>query len=213
MTRAAADRRGRRSTPAPRSGDTGRRGWAVVGVLAMVTCAAVGAGLWWWRTDTRVGKVRGIEQALLAGQLPGRAGRRAIDEIVRTVDRMRPEELKTVKQALEEEWQRLCQEDLEAFRIATTEEQTAILDRSIQRGLVYQELQFAVNPRAGSKNYRRPRKPAQPPAASQASSGGDQAAANLSRQDRDRFREAVLKRARERRIDVPVWQEPAGRAG
>lgn len=190
-----------RHQPVPDPGPHGARPlrW---GVLLGLASLAIAGGLWWWRSDDGVGKVRGIERALLAGELSGRAGKRAVDEIVRTVDRMQPEEVQRVKQTLEDEWRRLCQEDIDAFRIAAFDEQTAILDRSIQRGLTYQELLFAVNPRASSKNYRRPRKPQRAAAESRAANGGDEAA----RQDRDRFRNAVLQRARERRIDVPVWQ-------
>lgn len=200
MTRRPADHR-----PGPRRPESppapGRRGWVAAAALAV---AVAGAGLWWWRSETRVDKVRGIEHALLAGQLPGRAGRRAVDEVIRTVDRMRPEELQEVRRTLEEEWERSCREDVAAFRSAGADERAEILDRSIRRGLVYQELLFAVNPRARTRDYRRPRRPGRAAAESQASRGGGEAVATP--QEQDRFRKAVLERARERRIDVPVWQ-------
>lgn len=120
-----------RHQPVPDPGPHGARPlrW---GVLLGLASLAIAGGLWWWRSDDGVGKVRGIERALLAGELSGRAGKRAVDEIVRTVDRMQPEEVQRVKQTLEDEWRRLCQEDIDAFRIAAFDEQTAILDRSIQ---------------------------------------------------------------------------------
>ncbi|NBT13174.1 MAG: hypothetical protein EBS56_06270 [Planctomycetia bacterium] len=176
-----------------------------MGLLAATAACAVG-GYWLSRGDDLVDKTLDMERTLLAGDAPGRAGKRAVDEIIRNVDRMDPAELKQVQQTLEAEWQRVRAADIEAYFAAKPDERGSILDRSIDRTLMYKELRFAVNPKAWSKDGRRPRKPKSTPPASQAGGGATPAEKAAQRQLLERYDDALRQRARERRIELPAWQ-------
>lgn len=173
--------------------------------MAIVVVCVIG-WLWLSRGNGLVEKTLDMERSLLADAAPGRAGRRAVDEIIRNVDRMQPEELREVQQTLEAEWQRARAADIEAYFAAQPDERGSILDRSIDRTLTYKELRFAVNPRAWSKDGRRPRKPKTTPPASQAGGAATAAEKAAQRQLLERYDDALRQRARERRIELPAWQ-------
>lgn len=202
MIKADGQRTRRQRIDAPAAG--GRRAWPWSAALAVVTACLVG-WLWLGRGDGLVEKTLDMERSLLADAAPGRAGRRAVDEIIRNVDRMRPEELQEVQRTLDEEWQRVRREDIEAYFAAQSDEKRSILDRSIDRMLVYKELRFAVNPKAWSRDGRKPRKPRTTATASQAT-GATAAEKKAERQLLERYDDALRQRARERRIDLPAWQ-------
>lgn len=192
MTRRPPERIGRRDAP-PAAGQ-GRRGWVL---LLVVGAGLIGGGLWLSRREDLVGRTLGRERSLLAGDVGGRAGKRTLEAIIRDVDRMRPEEVKEVNRALDEEWQRLWQEAVAAHAGATADEKMTIIDRTIDRGLVYKDLLFAVNPRATSREIRPSRK-----RGPVADSGSTSPAAGRPSDD-DRFREALRRRADDRRVTVP----------
>jgi len=192
----------RHSTDAQPSG--GRRAWAWGAAIALAMACLVG-WLWLGRGDGLVEKTLDMERSLLADAAPGRAGRRAVDEIIRNVDRMQPEELQEVQRTLDEEWQRVRREDIEAYFAAQPDEKRSILDRSIDRMLMYKELRFAVNPKAWSKDGRKPRQSRTTSSASQAA-GATAAEKRAQRQLLERYDDALRQRARERRIDLPAWQ-------
>lgn len=202
MTRQVRQREGR-AAPAPQTG--GKRTAVVVAVLGVAAALLVGC-LWLSSGDDLVDKTLEMERTLLAGDASGRAGKRAVDEIIRNVDRMDPAELKQVQQTLEAEWQRARAADIEAYFAAQPDERGSILDRSIDRTLTYKELRFAVNPRAWSKDGRRPRKPKTTPPASQAGGAATAAEKAAQRQLLERYDDALRQRARERRIELPAWQ-------
>lgn len=174
------------------------RAWAA-GVV-VVGCLAA----WWWFSgrEDLVGQTLAMERSLLEGGAAGRAGRRAVDQIMRNIDRMRPDDIRAVQRSLETDWQQAREKDVEAYFDARPEERPSILDRSIDRTLVYKELRFAVNPRSRGLDGRRSRKP--PPAAANAATLDPDAAAR--RQLLERYDDALRQRARERRIDLPTWQ-------
>jgi hypothetical protein len=202
MTRAARPH-ARPAAPAEQPG--GNRTAIVATVLGLATACLLG---WLWLTsgDDLVDKTLAMERTLLAGEASGRAGKKAVDEIIRNVDRMDPAELKQVQQTLEAEWQRARAADIEAYFAAQPDERGSILDRSIDRTLMYKELRFAVNPRAWSKDGRRPRKPKTTPPASQAGGAATAAEKAAQRQLLERYDDALRQRARERRIELPAWQ-------
>jgi len=200
MTKADVQRTRRHPTDAQPSG--GRRAWGAA--IALVMACLVG-WLWLGRGDGLVEKTLDMERSLLADAAPGRAGRRAVDEIIRNVDRMQPEELQEVQRTLDEEWQRVRREDIEAYFAAQPDEKRSILDRSIDRMLMYKELRFAVNPKAWSKDGRKPRQSRTTSSASQAA-GATAAEKRAQRQLLERYDDALRQRARERRIDLPAWQ-------
>lgn len=150
-----------------------------------------------------MGRTVEMERTLLAGEASGRAGRRALDAIIRNVDRMQPDEVKEVQRTLEEEWHRTTNEDIEAYFAAKPADKHSILDHSIDRMLVYKELRFAVNPKAWSKEGRKPR--TAPPGA-QTSVGATAADKKAQQKLRERYDDALRQRARERRIELPAWQ-------
>ncbi len=181
-----------------------RRIWLAMAGLGVVCLAG-----WWWLShdENLVGKALEMERSLLEGGITGRAGKRAVDEIVRTVDRMSPEEIREVQRTLDAEWRKAREADIEAYFAAQAEDRQSILDRSIDRSLVYKELRFAVNPRAWSRDGRRPKKPRTPPKDSAAAAGAATAAEKKAqRQLLERYDDALRQRARERRIDLPAWQ-------
>jgi len=177
----------------------------IASVLGLVAVCLLG-WLWLGRGEGLVDKTLAMERTLLAGEASGRAGKKAVDEIIRNVDRMDPAELKQVQQTLEAEWQRARAADIEAYFAAQPDERGSILDRSIDRTLMYKELRFAVNPRAWSKDGRRPRKPKTTPPASQAGGAATAAEKAAQRQLLERYDDALRQRARERRIELPAWQ-------
>ncbi|MFM8413208.1 MAG: hypothetical protein ACKOCX_00620 [Planctomycetota bacterium] len=194
-----------RGRPRPAETSSGsRRAWASAGLVALVGIGLAG-WLWLGRGDDLVSQTLELERTLLEGGAPGRAGKRAVAEIVRNVDRMSPEELREVQGALEQEWQRALAGDLDAYFAAAPDDRQEILDRGIDRTLVYKDLLFAVNPRAWSKSPRRPRKP--PAAPTAAANGGSAADAQaVRRQLLERYELALRQRARERGIELPSWQ-------
>ena len=199
MTHASTRTRSKRPADSTR-GTAGL--WAVAGVLATVFLFG---WLWLGRGDDLVGKTLEMERTLLAGEVPGRSGRRTVDAIIRNVDRMNPADLEQVQQTLEAEWQRARAADIEAYFAARPDDRRSILDRSIDRTVMYKELRFAVNPRAWSKEGRRPRKPRTTSPQSQAA--GATAAEKKARQQLlERYDDAIRQRARERRIELPAWQ-------
>ena len=202
MIRPDVRRTRRHPTDAPPFG--GRRAWAWAAAFTLVMTCLVG-WLWLGRGNGLVEKTLDMERSLLTDAAPGRAGRRAVDEIIRNVDRMQPEELQEVQRTLDQEWQRVRREDVEAYFAAQPDEKRSILDRSIDRALMYRELRFAVNPKAWNKDGRKPRKPRTTSPASQATAAT--AAEKKARlQLLERYDDALRQRARERRIDLPVWQ-------
>jgi len=202
MTRAARPH-ARPAAPAKLPG--GNRTAIVATVLGLATACLLG---WLWLTsgDDLVDKTLAMERTLLAGEASGRAGKKAVDEIIRNVDRMDPAELKQVQQTLEAEWQQARAADIEAYFAAQPDERGSILDRSIDRTLMYKELRFAVDPRAWSKDGRRPRKPKTTPPAAQAGGAATAAEKAAQRQLLERYDDALRQRARERRIELPAWQ-------
>ncbi len=202
MTRQARNRDRR---PAPAKQPTGNRTVVAMAMLGLGIVCVLG-WLWLGRREGLVDKTLEMERMLLAGDASGRAGKRAVDEIIRNVDRMDPAELKQVQQTLEAEWQRARAADIEAYFAAKPDERRSILDRSIDRTLAYKELRFAVNPKASSKEGRRPRKPKTTPPASQAGGGATAAEKAAQRQLLERYDDAIRQRARERRIELPAWQ-------
>ncbi|MEI6241246.1 MAG: hypothetical protein WCR51_12725 [Planctomycetia bacterium] len=194
--------RERRSAPAkqPAANQT-----AVVATMLGLAVVCLLGWLWLGRSDGLVDKTLEMERMLLAGDASGRVGKRAVDEIIRNVDRMDPGELKQVQQTLEAEWQRARAADIEAYFAAQPDERGSILDRSIDRTLMYKELRFAVNPKAWSKEGRKPRKPRTTSPDSQAA-GATAAEKKAQRQLLERYDDALRQRARERRIELPAWQ-------
>lgn len=176
---------------------------AAIGVGGIVCLAG---WLWLSRGDDLVDRTLEMERRLLEGEASGRAGKRAVDEIIRNVDRMSPDEIKAVQQALETEWTQSRRADIDSYFAARPDERKSILDRSIDRTLAYQELRFAVNPRAWSKDVRRPRKPRSAPKTSAAAGGATAAEKAAEQQLLQRYDDALRQRARERRIELPAWQ-------
>jgi len=203
MTRPETRRGQRRAVDPPPAG--GGRPWKWGAVVALMAVCVAG---WVWirRGNELVDQTLDMERTLLAGEASGRAGRRALDEIIRNVDRMQPDELREVQRTLDEEWQRTTNEDIEAYFAAQPAEKHSILDRSIDRMLIYKELQFAVNPKAWSREGRKPRKPRTAPPGAQTATGAPAADKDAQRQLRERYDDALRQRARERRIELPAWQ-------
>ena len=185
-----------RKSPAPAASGRGR-------ALAAAVAAILIAALAWFALRPRedlVGKTLELEQAVLLGDSSGRQARRTVDQIIRNVDRMRSDDIKTLRNALDAEWLKARGQDIDAYFAATTDQRESILDRSIDRTLAYRELRFALNPRSsgpgmgGRRRRGRDQKPAEV--------SGDEARGKLVAI----YTEALRKRAGERKIPLPEWQ-------
>lgn len=184
--------------PTGSSAASGRTRNAILLTAAILLAAAA-----WFLMRPRenlVGETLELEQAVLLGDASGREARRTVDQIIRNIDRMRSEDIKAVRKALDAEWLQARGQDIDAYFAATPDERQAILDRGIDRTLAYRELRFALNPGSlgpGMGGRRRRGRDQQQPKADL-----DEARGKLL----TLYSEALRKRAGERKIPLPEWQ-------
>lgn len=183
-----------RRTPAraaanPSSAPTGSaRGGRIVVVVGLLA-AALGAGWWFLRPRSdRVAETLALQGELLAaGSAAARS--RDVERIMRNVDHMTADEVKRVRTALTQEWQKLRREMSGRFSAAQPAEKDDLADADVDRWVTFQRLQEAVNP--GARPQRGGRQ-ARPPKAGAGSPG---------RQPPDaQYVEAVRARAKARGI-------------
>jgi len=175
---------------------------AAIAVLAALACA----GWLLWPREDKLGSVKQIQlQLLQAGSKPSRA---AIDQLIRTVDRLDRRELGTAYRAAGEEWKRIEREAIDAYFQAAAADRPPLLDAHIARMRVFHELLAAMNPgsQPGSPVYlprdRRGRNQQPPPAKSPAEAEADAARRQLATQ----FDAALQARAKSRGEPLPVFR-------
>jgi hypothetical protein len=198
--------------PRPHAPDPGAqagvRPWLVVAAIALL--AALAAAIWLlWPREDKLGTVTELQKQLLeAGRKPSRA---AIDQLIRTVDRMDRRDVGAAFRAAGAEWKRLKQEAIDAYFQAAAADRPRLLDDYIARLTAYHELLVAMNPgaRPDSPAYLprdrrrrdqppKPPKPAKPPA--------DAEAEAARRQLTENFDSAVEARAKARGQPLPVFR-------
>ena len=183
----------------------GVRPWLVVAAISLLATLAAAIWLLWPRED-KLGAVTELQKQLLeAGRKPSRA---AIDQLIRTVDRMDRRDVGAAFRAAGTEWKRLKQESIDAYFQAAAADRPRLLDDYIARLTAYHELLVALNPgaRPDSPAYlprerrRRdqPPEPAKPPA--------DVEAEAARRQLAEKFDAAVEARAKARGQPLPVFR-------
>lgn len=188
---------------------TGVRPWLVVAAVALLAALAAATWLLWPRED-KLGTVTALQKQLLAvGRKPSRA---AIDQLIRTVDRMDRRDLGAAFRAAGAEWKRIKQEAIDAYFQATAADRPRLLDDYIARLAAYHELLVAMNPgaRPDSPAYlpreRRRRDPQAEPAKPPAKPPADAEAEAARRQLADRFEAAVDAHAKSRGQPLPVFR-------
>lgn len=182
--------------------------WLVVAAIA-VLLGGLGAWLLWPRED-KLGAVTEIQKQLLeAGNKPSRA---AIDQLIRTVDRMDRRDVGAAFRAAGAEWKRIKQEAIDAYFQAAAADRPRVLDEYIARMEIYHDLLVAMNPgsQPGSPAYlprdRRRREPQPQPANPPAKPPADADAEAARLQLAERFEDAIEAHAKSRGQPLPVFR-------
>ena len=195
--------------PRPHAPDPGTqagvRPWLVVAALALLAVMAAAIWLLWPRED-KLGAVTELQKQLLeAGGKPSRA---AVDQLIRTVDRMDRRDVGAAFRAAGAEWKRLEQEAIDAYFQAAAADRPRLLDDYIARLTAYHELLVAMNPgaRPDSPAYlprdRRRRDPKAEPDKPPADAEADAARRQLA----EKFDAAVEAHAKSRGQPLPVFR-------
>ena len=167
-------------------------------LLASVLLAAGGLSLFFMRGKGLVDETLSLQAGLLVGELPGPDRRSGVAQVTRNIDKMGREDVKTVRDALMADWQRLRQQGIDEYFAAADPDRETLLDRDIRRLVTAGELWFATNPRSNGQPPK-PRKPKQKTQKTQKPKVAP--AAQLL----EIYRIALLSRAGKRGIPVPEW--------
>ena len=192
--------------PAPAPGtQAGVRPWLVVATIALLATLAAAVWLLWPRED-KLGAVSELQKQLLeAGGKPSRA---AVDQLIRTVDRMDRRDVGAAFRAAGAEWKRLKQEAIDNYFQTPAAGRPQLLDEHIARMTAYHELLVAMNPgaRPDSPAYlpRERRRRDQPPEPPKPPADAEAEAAR--RQLTDKFDAAVEARAKSSGQPLPVFR-------
>jgi len=193
----------RRPLPDP-AAQPGIRLWLVVAVLAVLAGLAAAIWLLWPRED-KLAAVTAMQKELLAAGGPPR--RADVDRVIRTVDRMSRDEVRSAYRAAGAEWKRVKQEAIDAYFQAAPPDRPSLLDGHIARMVAYHDLLVAMNPRArpgaeaSMPRDRRRRGEPEPP-----KPAVDEAAEAARRQLVERFDAAVEAHAKARGRPLPNFR-------
>ena len=195
--------------PRPHAPDPGTqagvRPWLVVAALALLATLAAAIWLLWPRED-KLGTVTELQKQLL--EAGGKPSRSAIDQLIRTVDRMDRRDVGAAFRAAGAEWKRLKQEAIDAYFQAAAADRPRLLDDYIARLTAYHELLVAMNPgaRPDSPAYlpRDRRRRDQPPEPDKPPADAEAEAAR--RQLAEKFDTAVEAHAKARGQPLPVFR-------
>lgn len=183
----------------------GVRPWLVVAVIAVLVALMAGVWLLWPRED-KVAAVTELQQRLLsAGGPPRRAD---VDRVIRTVDRMSRDELRTTYRAAGEQWKQVKQDAINAYFQAAAADRPAVLDNHIARMVAYHDLLVAMNPRSqpDSPAYlprQRRQRGTDPP---QPKPAAEVEAEQARRQLSERFDAAIQAHAKARGRELPTFR-------
>jgi len=130
-----------------------------------------------------------------------------VDRLIRTVDRLNRDELRSAYRAAGAEWTRVRQEAIDAYFQAAVADRSGVLDDHIARLVAYHDLLVAMNPRAPpgapaslprARGMRSESDPAKPAANEQAEAARRQLA--------ERFDAAVAAHAKARGRQLPAFR-------
>ena len=168
-------------------------------VASLVGVGLVAGGVWFFvRGKGLVDETRGLQVSLLAGDLKGRDHASGVTQVIRNIDKMNREDVKTLRDAFMAVWRRLRRQGTDEYHAAGEADRASLLDRDIGRLVTAGELWFATNPRSSGQppNRRTPKNSPQKAA---------KAKENEVVQRFDLYRAALLGRAKARGIAVPDW--------
>lgn len=199
--------------PRPHPSDPGAEGgvrpWLVGAAIVLLASLAAAAWLLWPRED-KLGMVIALQKQLL--EAGGGANRGAVDQLIRTVDRMERRDVFTAFRAAGVEWKRIKQEAIDSYFQAAATDRPRQLDDYIARLTAYHQLLVAMNPgaRPDSPAYlpreRRRRDQPPQPAKTPAEPPADAAAEAARRQLAERFEDAVEAHAKTSGRPLPVFR-------
>lgn len=200
--------------------------WRRVGVAAAV--ALVGAAVWFLmpsRASRLASRTIAMQEKLLAAAAEPATRRQAVEEIMRNVDKLPPDEIRRVRDALFEQINEIRLESLERFAAATADERTALLDEDLGRirlvrGLLDATDQGGMRPftekelrdreerrRQQAEGQKKPPTPAKT-----AKRESRPRRATVDQKQVAEYMEALTKRAKEKNVDLGrMFSRPPGR--
>jgi hypothetical protein len=108
--------------------------WVIVGLTAVIGLAAGG---WVLLQPSRASRIAAqtirLQEELLAGAADPAASGTRIGEIMRNVDRLPPDEIRTVRESLFRRLKEMRDDSLERFHDALPAERTALIDGDLDR--------------------------------------------------------------------------------
>jgi hypothetical protein len=109
------------------------RKWAAAGAAVV---ALVAGGVYFLlpsRAARIAARTIAMQEELLSGSTPSAERRKAVDEITRNVDRLQPDELRQVRDALFARLKTMREKAVERYAFASPEEKAAIIDEDLER--------------------------------------------------------------------------------
>lgn len=234
MSPSPAKPRGAAKAPAKKGLDPAvQRRWTAAGVAAVALVAGGYLLLRPSRTARIAARTIAMQEELLSGSTEPAARRKAVEEITRNVDQLRPDELRQVRDALFARLKSMREKAVERYSFASPDEKTAIIDEDLDRIRLARRLidatdQGGMRPvteaelleREKRQQERREQakqaaagKPAAPPAAKRpdAPPPPRRPTADEQRLAADYFK-ALTERAKEKKIDLGrMFGRPPGR--
>jgi hypothetical protein len=200
---------------------------------AAIALAVLAAGGWYLyasgRTARLANRTIGLQERLLASQADPADRRRAVEEIMRSVDRLPPAEIKRVRDALFKRINDLRRESLERFAEASPDERTALLDEDLDRIRLVRGIMDATD-QGGMRPYteaelveREERRKQRDEQAKQTRAAAPKTPAaprppakprppTAEQQQASEYIEALTKRAKEKKVDLGrMFSRPPGR--
>lgn len=198
--------------------------------IALAACAAGG---WYLYESGRAGRLAGrtiaLQERLLATKTDPAERRRALEEIMRGIDRLPPAEIRRVRDALFKRVNAMRLESLERFAVASPDERTALLDEDLDRIRLVRGI-MDVTDQGGMRPYteaevleREQRRKQREEQARQAAAAAPKPAAPPRQPAKPRpptaeqkqasdYIDALTKRAKEKKVDLGrMFSRPPGR--
>jgi hypothetical protein len=129
------------------------RPWGLVGLAAVILLAAGG---WYLLRPSRASRIAAetirLQAELLAGEGAPAASAVRIEEIMRNVDRLPPDEIRRVRESLFRRLKEMREESLSRFHDALPVERTTLLDADLERIQIAQAIVDATD-QGGMRTY------------------------------------------------------------
>jgi uncharacterized protein HemX len=209
---------------------SGRNRLLAAVAIALAVCAAGG----WYlyesgRTARLAGRTIALQERLLATKADPTERRRALEEIMHSIDRLPPAEIRRVRDALFKRINAMRLESLERFAEASPDERTAMLDEDLDRIRLVRGVMDATD-QGGMRPYteaeiveREQRRKQRDEQARQAAAAAPKPAAaprqsptprppTAEQKQASEYIDALTKRAKEKKVDLGrMFSRPPGR--